>query len=143
MAKGALSEYDIFALKHLTETIKHLEEQIHGLEAKIEMVANKEDIEIVSSVPGVGARSAAAILAEIGDAKRFSNGKQIASLKGLAPSVYQSAGSFVLGSITKQGSVWLRWSMVEVARAAVRVRYSSARYIIFVLHRSLFKLISC
>ena len=72
VAKGALSENDIFVLKHLTETINHLNEQIHDLEARIETLANKGDIEIVSSVPGVGAGSAAAILAEIGDAKRFS-----------------------------------------------------------------------
>ena len=127
VAKGALSENDIFVLKHLTETINHLNEQIHDLEARIETLANKEAVEIVSSVPGVGARSAAAILAEIGDAKRFSNGKQIASWTGLAPSLHQSAGMCVLGSITKQGSKWLRWNMVEVAHAAVRVRDSRFR----------------
>ena len=97
------------------------------MEARIEMLANERDVEIVSSVPGIGKRSAAAILAEIGDAKRFSNGKQIASWTGLAPSLHQSAGITVLGSITKQGSVWLRWSMVEVAHAAVRVRDSKFR----------------
>ena len=127
VAKGALSENDIFELKKLTETINHLNEQIHDLEARIETLANKEDVKIVSSVPGVGARSAAAILAEIGDAKRFSNGKQIASWTGLAPSLHQSAGTVILGSITKQGSKWLRWSMVEVAHSAVRVRDSRFR----------------
>ena len=127
VAKGALSENDIFELKKLTETINHLNEQIHDLEARIETLANKEDVEIVSSVPGVGARSAAAILAEIGDAKRFSNGKQIASWTGLAPSLHQSAGACILGSITKQGSKYLRWNMVEVAHAAVRVRDSRFR----------------
>jgi transposase len=127
VAKGALSENDIFVLKHLTQTIKHLDEQIRELEAKIEIVVNKQDVEVVSSVPGVGVRSAAAILAEIGDAKRFSNGKQIASWTGLAPSLHQSAGTFVLGSITKQGSKWLRWNMVEAAHGAVRVRDSKFR----------------
>lgn len=127
VAKGALSENDIFVLKQLTETIEHLNEQIRQIETRIEMVANERDVEVVSSVPGVGKRSAAAILAEIGDAKRFSNGKQIASWTGLAPSLHQSAGVCVLGSITKQGSKWLRWNMVEVAHAAVRVRDSKFR----------------
>jgi transposase len=127
VAKGALSENDIFVLRQLTQTIEHLNGQIRQVEARIEMVANERDVEIVSSVPGVGKRSAAAILAEIGDARRFSNGKQIASWTGLAPSLHQSAGVCVLGSITKQGSVWLRWSMVEVAHAAVRVRDSKFR----------------
>lgn len=122
VAKGALSENDIFVLKHLTETIEHLNGQIHNVEARMEMLANQRDVEIISSIPGVGKRSAAAILAEIGDARRFSNSKQIASWSGLVPSLHQSAGLTVLGSITKQGSRWLRWNMVEVAHCAVRVR---------------------
>ena len=84
-------------------------------------------LEIVSSVPGVGKRSAAAILAEIGDAKRFSEWEADCGLDWVAPSLYQSAGVSVLGSITKQGSKWLRWNMVEVAHAAVRVRDSRFR----------------
>jgi transposase len=127
VATGALSENDIFVLKRLTETIEHLNGQIRQVEARIEVLANQRDVQIVSSMPGVGYRSAAAILAEIGDAKRFSNGKQIASWTGLVPSLHQSAGVCVLGSITKQGSVWLRWNMVEVAHAAVRVRDSKFR----------------
>lgn len=127
VAKGALSENDIFVLKHLTQTIEHLNGQIRQLEARIEMLANPRDVDIVSSVPGVGKRSAAAILAEVGDAKRFSNGKQIASWTGLAPSLHQSAGLTVLGWITKQGSRWLRWNLVECAHAAVRVRDSKFR----------------
>jgi transposase len=127
VAKGALSENDIFVLKQLTETIEHLNAKIRNVEARIEMLANEHEMAIVSSVPGVGSKSAAAILAEIGDAKRFSNGKQIAAWTGLAPSVYQSAGTFITGSITKQGSKWLRWSMVEAAHVAVRVRDSRFR----------------
>jgi transposase len=127
VAKGALSENDIFVLKKLTETIQHLNGQIRDVEARIEILANEHDVDIVSSMPGIGKRSAAAILAEIGDAKRFSNGKQIASWTGLAPSLHQSAGVCILGSITKQGNKWLRWNMVEVAHAAVRVRDSKFR----------------
>jgi transposase len=127
VARGALSETDIFVLKQLTDMIKHLNDKVHEVEARIETLVNQGDLEIVCSVPGVGKRSAAAILAEIGDAKRFSSGKKIASWTGLVPSVYQSAGTFVLGSITKQGSKWLRWNMVEVAHAAVRVRDSRFR----------------
>ncbi len=77
VAQGALSEEDIFVLRHLMETIKHLNEEIRQLEARIEMLVNQRDMEIVSSVPGVGARSAAAILAEIGDAKRFEDGRRL------------------------------------------------------------------
>jgi transposase len=127
VAKGALSESDIFVLKELTEMIEHLNEKIRRVEARVETLVDEQDVAVVSSVSGVGRRSAAAILAEIGDAKRFSDGKQIASWTGLAPSVYQSAGTFVTGHITKQGSKWLRRVMVEVAHAAVKKRDSRFR----------------
>ncbi len=54
-------------------------------------------------------------------------GSHLASWAGLAPSVYQSAGVFVTGHITKKGSKWLRHVMVEVAHVAVRVRSSRLR----------------
>jgi transposase len=127
VARGALSESDIFILKECTEMVAHLSEKILRVEARIELLVDGQSVEIVSSVPGVGKRSAAAIVAEIGDAKRFSDGKKIASWTGLAPSVYQSAGTFVTGSITKMGSKWLRYVMVEVAHVAVRVRDSRLR----------------
>lgn len=96
VAKGALSENDVFVLKQLTRTMENLNDQIHQIEARIETLANQRDVEIVSSVSGVGKLSSAAILAEIGDAKRFSNGKQVASWTGLAPSLHQSAGVCIL-----------------------------------------------
>jgi transposase len=120
VAKGALSENDIFILQQLTKTIENINSQIRHIEARIERIVNQRDVNVVSSVPGIGKRSAAAILAEIGDANRFSNSKQIASWSGLTPSLHQSAGTTILGHITKQGSRWLRWNMVEVAHAAVR-----------------------
>lgn len=45
----------------------------------------------------------------------------------MAPSLHQSAGLTVLGSITKQGSMWLWWNIGEVAHCAVRVRDSKFR----------------
>jgi transposase len=127
VVKGALSESDVFVLKECVEMVEHLSERILGVEARIEALVNKQDVDIVSSVPGVGRKSAAVITAEIGDAKRFLDGKKIASAAGLAPSVYQSAGKSLTGGITRQGSKWLRRSMVEVAHAAVRVRGSGLR----------------
>ena len=88
---------------------------------------DERGLAIVSSVPGVGAVNAASILAELGDVSRFSNEKQVAAWCGLVPSVSQSAGRVVLGSITKRGSRWLRRTMVEAAHGAVRFRGSRFR----------------
>jgi hypothetical protein len=58
------------------------------------------------TVPGVDEK--AVILAEIGDVKRFKNGKGLVSWAGLAPSVHDSAGETRTGGITKKGSKWLK-----------------------------------
>ena len=127
VVKGVLSQSDIFVLKQCVDMVNEVGEKILRVDAQIETLVNERDVDIVSSVPGVGRRSAAAITAEIGDAKRFLDGKKIASAAGLAPSVYQSAGKSLTGGITKQGSKWLRRSMVEVAHAAVKKRDSKLR----------------
>jgi transposase len=127
VAKGGLSESDIFLLKEFTEMIEVLNEKIREVDARIELLVNEGAVAFVSSVPGVGRKSAAAICAEIGDAGQFVDGSHLVSWAGLAPSVYQSAGVFVTGHITKKGSKWLRHVMVEVAHVAVRVRGSRLR----------------
>lgn len=132
VAKGALSEEDIFLLKELTDTVNHLDRKVREVEARMEALVGvkdvaERDVAIVSSVPGVGRSSAVAIVAEIGDVKQFADGAHLASWAGLVPSVYQSAGKFVTGHITKKGSKWLRRVMVLVAHSAVNVRDSRFR----------------
>ena len=91
------------------------------------LIANTEkDVRNISKVPGVAQVSASSILAEIGDAKRFANGKKIASWSGLCPSVYQTADKNLTGSL-KQGSKNLRRMMIQVAHVASRVGDSRLR----------------
>lgn len=127
VVKGYLSQSDIFILKQCVDMVKQLDGKILDVDRWIAPLVNKRDVEIVSSVPGVGSVSAAAITAEIGDPHRFENGKKVVSAAGLTPSVYQSAGKNRTGGITKRGSKWLRTSMVQVARSAVKARDSKLR----------------
>jgi transposase len=120
-AKGALSETDIFLLKEMQHTIDALTVQIQRIEERMADLVDKEALEIICSVPGVGKLSGATILAELGDVTRFHNGRQVASWCGFAPFVSQSAGVTKIGGITKRGSRWLRRVMVEVAHVAVRM----------------------
>jgi transposase len=62
-AKGALSEIDIFLLKQMSRTITGLTVQIRELEVRMVELVDKDVLEIVCSVPGVGKLSGAAILA--------------------------------------------------------------------------------
>ena len=84
------------------------------------IAADDEDIRLLTSIPGVGYYIAVLVKAEIGDINRFYSGDQLASYAGLAPSTRSSGGVTHHGRITKEGSAWLRWAMVEAAQVHFR-----------------------
>jgi transposase len=74
----------------------------------------------LDAMTGIGAVLAVTIRAEIGDITRFRRGAQLASYAGLVPRVDASASRYYTGRITREGSPWLRWALVEAARHAIR-----------------------
>lgn len=52
--------------------------------------------------------------------RRFPSAKQLCSYAGLVPSTYASGNKCYHGHITKQGSRWLRWILIEAAIRAVK-----------------------
>jgi transposase len=80
------------------------------------------------TIPGIGECSAMMVLAEIGDIRRFHDKEALCSYAGLVPRVRESAGKAARGGITRQGSPWLRWIMVEAAQVATRCSPAAKRY---------------
>lgn len=68
-------------------------------------------------IRGIGPYTAMLILAEIGEVERFPAAKKLVSFAGLCPATYQSSQTSHHGHLTKQGSKWLRWVMVEAAQS--------------------------
>lgn len=66
-------------------------------------------------IPGIGFLTAVTIIAEVGDVSRFPSADRLASWAGLTPTERSSADHTRRGHISKQGSRWLRWTMVEAA----------------------------
>ncbi len=97
---------------------------IDGLNERIKSVNQiirawaKDDprAQLLISMPGIGIYSAAVIVADIGDIKRFDGPKQLCSYAGLVPSTRSSDTHVRHGRITKEGSPWLRWIMVSAAQ---------------------------
>ena len=73
------------------------------------------EAKLLQTVPGIGPYTALLILAEIGDISRFPSPKQLVSYAGLHPRVYQSGDVCRYGHLTKTGSAWLRWALIEAA----------------------------
>ena len=75
---------------------------------------------VLMELPGIGLYSALLIIGEIGEPWRFHNGRKVGAYAGLTARVNQSGGHAYYGHITRQGSVWLRWILVEAAMTLVR-----------------------
>jgi len=75
---------------------------------------------LLATIPGVGYHTALLVLAGIGDISRFPSARHLGSYAGLVPSACASGGKVRHGAITRHGSRFLRWALVEAARQAVR-----------------------
>lgn len=68
---------------------------------------------------GIGPATACALVASIGNAHDFKNGRQLATWLGLTPSQYSSGGKSKLGRITKAGDSYLRTLLVQGGRSVL------------------------
>lgn len=95
-----------------------METEIKALTKEVAEVASRdEDVKLLQTVDGVGPITALAFKAEIDDAKRFENSKDVAAYIGLTPSQYSSGEVHRQGGISKKGSKRTRYLLVEAASA--------------------------
>ena len=103
---------------HLAECMGEL---LKGVDERIKELAHlNPQAELLISIPGISYYSALLIMSEIGDFRRFSHAKKLCCYAGLVPSVFSSGGKTHHGAITKQGSRWLRWILIELALHFIR-----------------------
>jgi transposase len=84
--------------------------------------------QLLISLPGIGPRTGARILAEIGDGSRFANGSKLASYAGLAPVTRQSGKSLAGESKSRRGNHRLKNAMFLAAFASLRSPESKVFY---------------
>ncbi len=104
-----------FQLKQLIDQVLFIEEQIKALDEEIEFYYNQFDCHL-ASIPGIGSVTAAIILSEIGDIKRFKNPSSLVAFAGIDPTVKQS-GQFIANNnkMSKRGSPYLRRALFLAA----------------------------
>ena len=109
------------ALEGYVSVLEAVRREIRVASRRVQQLAQEDpDAMLLMTVPGVGYYSALLIRSEIGDVKRFPSAKQLCSYAGLVPSTYASGNTCYHGHITKQGSRWLRWILIEAAIHAVK-----------------------
>jgi transposase len=130
--EGRVQPHHLVLLGQLLAHIDFLDASIAQVEQAIEarQAPFAEAIELLQTIPGVGAVVATALVAEIGtDASRFPSAKHLASWAGVCPGNKQSGGKRLSGRTTK-GNVWLRAMLGEAAWSIARSRgsYLAAQY---------------
>jgi len=80
----------------------------------------KKDYYLLKSIPGIGGLLAAAILAELGDIRRFNNERQFSSCIGIIPGIHQSSESEMKMSVTPRCKALLRSYLIESSWVAIR-----------------------
>lgn len=108
----------------LMEKMREIEEMLKEIFEKSEF---KGDIDILTSIRGVGETTAMHLLCEVGDIKRFSSCRKLIAYAGLDPEVYQSGRFEGKSKLSKRGNrhirrvIWIMTLMVirfnEVFRA--------------------------
>lgn len=116
-----LTDTDRMSLDAYLDGIELIQRQIDAFESKMASIS-KEDkrIRLLLSIPGINYITALTMISEIVDIKRFATPEKIVAYAGLAPSQRNSGETRNSGSITKQGSTWLRYAMVEAAHTTVQ-----------------------
>lgn len=95
--------------------------QITEAERRLDALAEGDEAtKLPETIPGLGRRTAEAVAAHLGDAKRFGSAKQVGAFAGLVPRQYQSGVTDRRGAITRRGPAILRKLLVECAWAMLR-----------------------
>ena len=102
-------------LDQLDGEIAALDQQVEGAAG-----ARAEAVRLMTH-PGVGPVTALATVLTLGPVERFRRAKHLSSYIGLVPSEHSSSGRQRLGHISKQGSPFLRFLLVEAAQTAARL----------------------
>ena len=103
-------------LKHTLKLIGELDSEISEIESEIKRIMDQIDSPILT-IPGIGYRMGAMILAEIGDFSRFDSPDKILAYAGASPSTYQSGQlESSYSHMEKRGSRYLRFALINAAK---------------------------
>ena len=104
------------------QRLLQLNEQLKNYDKQIEQLATQhEAMKRMMTLPGIGAITATALMASIGDIKNFKSGRELAAWLGLVPKQYSTGGKPRLGRITKHGDKYLRTLLIHGTRSVMNV----------------------
>lgn len=117
------------SLRRLERLYRAVHADAQTADAEVKQRAAADPIAVaLTGLRGLGPVLALTIRAEVGDIARFERGAALASYAGLVPRVDRSADRTYHGRITREGSPWLRWALVEAAMHALKRADATGRW---------------
>ena len=113
---GSVMPAKSLELKHTIRLIRELDAEIEEIENEINSIMDKVHSPI-TTIPGIGTRMGAMILAEVGDFNNFDSADKILAYAGMSPSTYQS-GQLIssYSRMEKRGSRYLRYAIFNATK---------------------------
>ena len=113
---GSVMPAKSLELKHTIHLIRELDAEIDEIEAAIQSIMDEINSPI-TTIPGIGYRMGAMILAEVGDFSRFGSSDKLLAYAGLSPSTYQSGQlKNCYPHMEKRGSRYLRYAIYNATK---------------------------
>ena len=108
-------------LSGLWNDLVTLDQRVAALDHEIDMIAKSDPVaKRLQQLRGVGPMIATALVAAVGNAEQFTNGRQMAASLGLTPKQHSSGGKDRLLGISKRGNAYLRCLFIHGARSVIR-----------------------
>jgi transposase len=105
---------------HVLSDVEQLKQRIDQLDREIVSVTRPDPIvQRLQQIPGIGPLTSTALRATVGNIERFASARRFACWLGLTPSENSSGERRRMGTISKQGDIYLRTLLVHGARAAL------------------------
>jgi transposase len=123
---GGWADAELRGLRHMLAEVR--QQLVPVLTAIRELAATDPIARRLDQQPGLGPVFSLTLRAEIGVIERFPDGPHLASYAGLVPRVERSGTRQWSGRITKTGSPWLRWTLIEAAIHQFRRQDSFGRW---------------
>lgn len=107
-------------IAHQYERLLELDRRIDSYEERIQRIFREnERCQRLAQVEGVGPLVATALIAAVGDAREFKNGRHLAAWLGLVPRQHSSGQRTRLLGISKRGNTYLRTLLIHGARSVL------------------------
>jgi transposase len=104
--------------RELYAGLKDADKRVLHMDTRIEMLCKQSEVcQRLVAIPGIGPLTATAIVAAVGNANVFKNGRQMAAWLGLVPRQQSSGNTHLLLGVSKRGDRYLRSLLVHGARS--------------------------